>query len=99
MALDHYEIIDAYRYLKKICNTVNNSNIENYLDQSYRIDSNLRVLKKFINSTYETSFKDDSIILCKNIEILQQKLWYYIRHKEDEVLRNVKDACNVVVFE
>ena len=77
MALDHYEIIDAYRYLKKIYSEITDQNIENYSDQLYRISANLKVMKKFINSSYETSFKDDAAKLYNKCEILYYKILFY----------------------
>lgn len=77
MALDYYQILDSYRFLKKIYNDVNNENIENYSNQLYRIESNLKILKKFINSSGETEFKDDSVILYNNCENLYYKILFY----------------------
>lgn len=98
MALDFDQLRDSYRFLKKMYNDINNENIENYSNQLYRIESHLTILKKFINSSEETEFKDDSITLYNNYKVLLKKFYYYIQHKEDEVLRNAVDACNRVVF-
>lgn len=99
MALDRYQIIDAYDYLENIYNDINIGGIEQYINQVVRIESNLKILKKFINSTYEMAFKDDPVKLYNNYMGLLKKLYYYIQHKEDAVLRNVVDSCDVVVFE
>lgn len=98
MALDRYQIIDAYDYLENIYNDINIGGIEQYINQIVRIESNLRIIRRFIDSTYETEFKDDAVKLYNNYMGLLKKLYYYIQHKEDAVLRNVVDSCDVVVF-
>lgn len=98
MALDYYKIIDAYDYLQKIYNDITDTNIEQYSNQLYRIENNLKIIKRFISSSLDFMFKDDAVKLYNNYLELLKKLYYYIQHKEDAVLRNVVDSCDVVVF-
>lgn len=77
MAIDHYEILDAYDYLEGLYNSIDDKNIEYYSTKLYRIESNMKVLKRFINSSYETSFKDDAVILYNNCENLYYKILFY----------------------
>lgn len=98
MALDYYKIIDAYDYLQKIYNDITDTNIEQYSNQLYRIENNLKIIKRFISSSLDFMFKDDAVKLYNNYMGLLKKLYYYIQHKEDAVLRNVVDSCDVVVF-
>lgn len=106
MALDRYQILGAYEYLEEVYNDIMNEDnprkqhckIEDYSSQLFRIESNMKIIKQFINSTYETEFKDAAAKLYNNYTGLLMKLYYCIRHKEDKVLRDVVDSCDVVVF-
>lgn len=85
MALDRYQILGAYEYLEAIYNDiVNETNprkqhfkIEDYSSQLFRIESNMKIIKKFINSTYETEFKDDAVKLYNECEILYYKILFF----------------------
>ena len=85
MTLDRYQVIDAYKFLKKIYNDINNEDdkmkrhvkIAEYSNQLYRIDANLKLLKKFLNSTYEMAFKDDPAKLYNDCENLYYTILFF----------------------
>lgn len=77
MALDYYKIIDAYDYLQKIYNDITDTNIEQYSNQLYRIENNLKIIKRFISSSLDAIFKDDAVKLYNDCEILYYKILYY----------------------
>ena len=58
MAIDHYEILDAYDYLEGLYNNIDDKNIEYYSTKLYRIESNMKILKrKYAETVARVSFR------------------------------------------
>lgn len=98
MALNRYELDNAYDFLSDLCKKVNDNNIENYDDQLSQIDRNLEILKKYLNSSYPITFRNRAIEIYNKSEILYNKLCSAASHSEDKLLREANDdGCKVLI--
>lgn len=76
MAIAYSQGIDSYRNLKFLYDNITDKNIEYYLDSVYKIDKDLKILNKFIQS-YTGSMIDRMQKDYNNFVALYYKLLYY----------------------
>ena len=76
MAIAYSQGIDSYRNLKFLYDNITDKNIEYYLDSVYKIDIDLKILNKFIQS-YTGSMIDRMQKDYNNFVALYYKLLYY----------------------